>query len=177
MDLAKIIGGEKFHYKKLKTHKPYFVTANVVTNFGKRLLMVYPYYKLGELREAKKSDTGKRVRGMLKCYENGTDSCYDIFYWLLVDVITGIKDENIASAIMEDMFHFSNYTCYNIGYVNKEQFIEPGKRFLSNYFIHNSRHTESEQKFIDVASKYMENASYMNENYETIEIKESDNNG
>lgn len=177
MDLAKIIGGEKFHYKKLKTHKPYFVTANVVTNFGTRLLMVYPYYKLGELREAKKSDTGKRVRGMLKCYENGTDSCYDIFYWLLVDVITGIKDENIASAIMEDMFHFSNYTCYNIGYVNKEQFIEPGKRFLSNYFIHNSRHTESEQKFIDVASKYMENASYMNENYETIEIKESDNNG
>ena len=177
MDLAKILGGEKFHYKKLRSHKPYFVTANVVTNFGKRLLMIYPYYKLGELREAKKSDTGKRVRGMLKCYENGTDSCYDIFYWLLVDVITGIKDENIASTIMEDMFHFSNYTCYNIGYVNKEQFIEPGKRFLSTYFIQNKGDTATVQKFMDIASMYMDNASYMNENYETIEIKGSDNNG
>ena len=175
MDLAKIIGGGKFHYKKLKTHKPYFVTANVVTNFGKRLLMIYPYYKLGELREAKKSDTGKRVRGMLKCYENGTDSSYDIFYWLLVDVITGIKNEDIASTVMQDMFHFSNYTCYTTGYVNKEQFIEPGKRFLSTYFIQNKRYTETVQKFIDVASMYMDNASYMDENYEIVEIKESDN--
>lgn len=175
MDLAKILGGEKFHYKKIRTHKPYFATVDVVTNFGNKLLMIYPYYKLGELREAKNCDTGKRVRGMLKCYENGTDSCFDIFYWLLVGVITGIKNEDIASTIMEDMFHFSNYTCYTIGYVNKEQFIDPGKRFLSTYFIQNKGDTETVQKFMDVASMYMDNASYMNENYEIIEIKESGN--
>lgn len=177
MDLAKIIGGEKFHYKKLRTHKPYYVTADVVTNFGKKLLMIYPYYKLEELREAKESDTGKKVRGMLKCYENGTDSCYDIFYWLLVDVITGIKNEDIASTIMEDMFHFSNYTCYTAGYINKEQFIEPGKRFLSTYFIQDKGDTATVQKFMDIASIYMDNASYMNKDYGVIEIKESDNNG
>lgn len=178
MDLAKILGGEKFHYKKLRSHKPYFVTADVVTNFGNRLLMIYPYYKLGDLREAKKSDTGKKVRGVLKCYENGTDSSYDIFYWLLVDVITGIKDVDFASKLMEEMFYFSNYTCYTTGYVNKEQFIEPGKRFLSTYFIYNKEESSTEigQKFVATAGAYMDNASYKNEEYEIVEIKKFYNN-
>jgi len=170
MELSALFGNEKYNYIKIKVNHEYFVTASVITNYGKKIFMIYPYYKLHELKEAKKSGMGKKVGSVLKEYKNGTDSIYDIFYWLLVDVIVGIKDKDVANSLIKEMFWFSNSISYNTGYINKEQFIYPGKRFLTNIFNRGGALNKTVERFIDVANTYMDNSYYADENYTVVEI-------